>query len=98
MVLNVFAEQLLPLLRNPKIPQDWGQFEDLKMWILVVGAIEGKEAVRAGLLDFLVDAVRRLRIESHSHLEDSVGQLIWVNAADDMNFWDLELELWGFED
>jgi hypothetical protein len=98
LVLNVFAEQLLPLLLNPNIPQNWGQFEDLKLWILVVGAMEATEEARASLRDLLVGVVGRVGIENHSQLEARVGKLIWVGAIDGMRFWDLELELWGIED
>lgn len=98
MVLNVFAEQLLPLLRNPNVPSDWGQFEALKLWILVVGAMEAQKDARIGILDLLVDVVGRLGIKNHSQLEKKVKEFIWVDAVDGVRFWDFELELWGIDE
>lgn len=98
LVLSVYADKLLCLLQNSYFPNDWGKFEVLKLWTLVVGAMEVRGGVRAGLLKLLVNVISRLGIKNHAELEKSVRKFIWVEEVDRGRFWELELELWRLED
>jgi hypothetical protein len=94
LVLDIYVEQLLRLLQNDVVPQDWASFNDFKLWVLVMGVTEARGEVRDGLLGLLKHVMKRLGIRTHLNLEEKVSELIWIDNINGPRLWDLEKRLW----
>jgi hypothetical protein len=93
LVLDIYVDQLLSLLQNPNIPKGWGVFNELKLWVLVIGVIEARGETRTGLVALLMELIHRLGVKTHLDLETRMRELIWVHEIDGDRFWALESEL-----
>lgn len=100
LVLDIYVDQLLPLLQNPNIPKDWSGFNEFKLWILVIGTMEARGDTRVRLVALMMEIIPRLGIRSHLELERRMRRLIWIQEIDGERFWELESELcqvWAIE-
>ena len=94
-VLEIYVEQLLPLVRNVKFKTEYGkEHSSFRMWVLVMGAMEGRGETRAAFVDILKSELRDLGILTHVDLEEALMDIIWVGEIDGERFWKLYGALW----
>lgn len=96
LVLDIYVDQMLLLFQGNKISSDWGELNEFKLWVLVVGAMEARGETRAGLSALLTEVIHRLDIRSHLDLLKRMKELIWVKEIDGEDFLRLEFELREF--
>ena len=98
-VLEVFVDQLLPLVQNVGFTADYGKEQsNFRMWVLVMGAMECSGEATAVFVDILKRELRVLAIETHVDLEEALMDIMWIGEISGERFWKLYGELWMEEE
>jgi len=96
--IEVYVEQLLPLVQNVGFMTDYGKEQSsFRLWVLVMGTMESRGEMRAAFVTLLKRELRVLDIATHVDLEEALMDIMWIGEIEGERFWKLYGEVWIVE-